>query len=108
MSFYLTDKSDLCICNSDVFVVTTYSDTRYLLLINTGAILESIIVAVIGARKGGFGYHGIEAAVVQIVVMIMVGAYSVLTTKVIRENTRKRFTEVAQEKQRLKIFWKKK
>ena len=28
----------------------------------------------------------------------MVGAYSVLTTKVIRENTRKRFTEVAQAK----------
>ena len=27
--------------------------------------------------------------------MIMVGANSVLTTKVIRENTRKRFTEVA-------------
>lgn len=96
--FYITDKSDLCICNSDDFVVTTYSDTRYLLLINTGAILESIIVAVIGATKGGFGYHGIEAAVVQIVVMIMVGAYSVLTTKVIRENTRKRFTEVAQAK----------
>ena len=78
-----------------IFVVTTYSDTRYLLLINTGAILECIIVVVIGATKGGFGYHGIEAAVVQIVVMIMVGAYSVLTTKVIRENTRKRFTEVA-------------
>lgn len=77
MSFYLTDKSDLCICNSDDFVVTTYSDTRYLLLINTGAILECIIVVVIGATKGGFGYHGIEAAVVQIVVMIMVGAYSV-------------------------------
>ena len=30
--------------------------------------------------------------------MIMVGAYSVLTTKVIRENTRKRFTEVEQAK----------
>ena len=81
-----------------IFVVTTYSDTRYLLLINTGTILESIIVVVIGATKGGFGYHGIEAAVVQIVVMIMVGANSVLTTKVIRENTRKRFTEVAQAK----------
>ena len=81
-----------------IFVVTIYSDTRYLLLINTGTILESIIVVVIGATKGGFGYHGIEAAVVQIVVMIMVGANSVLTTKVIRENTRKRFTEVAQAK----------
>ena len=78
-----------------IFVVTIYSDTRYLLLINTGTILESIIVVVIGATKGGFGYHGIEAAVVQIVVMIMVGANSVLTIKVIRENTRKRFTEVA-------------
>ena len=81
-----------------IFVVTTYSDTRYLLLINTGTILESIIVVVIGATKGGLGYHGIEAAVVQIVVMIMVGANSVLTTKVIRENARKRFTEVAQAK----------
>lgn len=81
-----------------IFVVTIYSDTRYLLLINTGTILESIIVVVIGATKGGFGYHGIEAAVVQIVVMIMVGANSVLTTKVICENTRKRFTEVAQAK----------
>ena len=81
-----------------IFVVTIYSDTRYLLLINTGTILESIIVVVIGATKGGFGYHGIEAAVVQIVVMIMVGANSVLTTKVIRENTKKRFTEVAQAK----------
>ena len=78
-----------------IFVVTIYSDTRYLLLINTGTILETFIVVVIGATKGGFGYHGIEAAVVQIVVMIMVGANSVLTTKVIRENTRKRFTEVA-------------
>lgn len=81
-----------------IYVVTIYSDTRYLLLINTGTILESIIVVVIGATKGGFGYHGIEAAVVQIVVMIMVGANSVLTTKVIRENARKRFTEVAQAK----------
>ena len=81
-----------------VFVVTIYSDTRFLLLINTGTILESFIVVVLGATKGGFGYHGIEAAVVQIVVMIMVGANSVLTTKVIRENTRKRFTEVAQAK----------
>lgn len=47
----------------------------------------------IGATKGGFGYHGIEAAVVQIVVMVLVGESSVLTTKVIRENTRKRFTD---------------
>lgn len=34
-----------------IFVVTIYSDTRYLLLINTGTILESIIVVVIGATK---------------------------------------------------------
>ena len=37
-----------------IFVVTIYSDTRYLLLINTGTILESIIVVVIGATKGRF------------------------------------------------------
>ena len=81
-----------------VFVVTTYSDIRYLLLINMGTILESIIVVVLGATKGGFGYHGIEAAIIQIVVMIMVCANSVFTLKVIRENTRRRFTEVAHAK----------
>ena len=81
-----------------VFVVTTYSDIRYLLLINMGTILESIIVVVLGATKGGFGYHGIEAAIIQIVVMIMVCANSVFTLKVIRENTRQRFTEVAHAK----------
>ncbi len=58
-----------------VFVVTIYSDIRYLLLINIGTILESIIV-----------------------VMIMVGANSVLTTRVIRQNTKQRFTEVAHAK----------
>ena len=52
----------------------------------------------LGATKGGFGYHGIEAAIVQIVVMIMVGANSVLTTRVIRQNTKQRFTEVAHAK----------
>ena len=75
-----------------VFVVTIYSDIRYLLLINIGTILESIIVVVLGATKGGFGYHGIEAAIIQIVVMIMVCANSFFTLKVIRENTRRRFT----------------
>ena len=81
-----------------VFVVTIYSDIRYLLLINIGTILESIIVVVLGATKGGFGYHGIEAAIIQIVVMIMVCANSFFTLKVIRENTRRRFTEVAHAK----------
>ena len=81
-----------------VFVVTIYSDIRYLLLINIGTILESIIVVVLGATKGGFGYHGIEAAIIQIVIMIMVCVNSVFTLKVIRENTRRRFTELAHAK----------
>ena len=38
-----------------VFVVTIYSDTRYLLLINTGTILESFIVVVLGRQKAVLG-----------------------------------------------------
>ena len=42
-----------------------FRNLRTVLLSSSVIVLESIIVVVIGATKGGFGYHGIEAAVVQ-------------------------------------------
>ena len=56
-----------------ILVVTLYNDARYSVMINVGTILESIIVVALGAKTGGFGYLGLEAATIQVVVMILVG-----------------------------------
>ena len=60
-----------------IMVVTLYNDVKYFILINVGTILESIIVVVLGARTGGFGYLGVEAGVIEITVMVMVGILSI-------------------------------
>ncbi len=70
-----------------IFVVTIYNDIRYLVMINTGTIIESILIVALGAGSGSFGYQGMDSAIIQVVVMIMVGAYSLITTKTLRENS---------------------
>ncbi len=70
-----------------VFVVTLYNDIRYLFMINVGTVLESIIVVILGATTGGFGYQGIDEAVIQIAVMLMVGGYSVYSASTLKANS---------------------
>ena len=49
-----------------ILVVTLYNDARYNVMINVGTILESILVVILGAKTGGFGYLGLEAATIQV------------------------------------------
>lgn len=69
-----------------IMVVTLYNDVKYFILINVGTILESIIVVVLGARTGGFGYLGVEAGVIEITVMVMVGILSIYTANTSDKN----------------------
>ena len=69
-----------------ILVVTLYNDAKYFIMINVGTILESIIVVLLGAKTGGFGYLGEEAAIIQVAAMIMVGILSVYTTKTSEKN----------------------
>lgn len=70
-----------------ILAVSVYNDTRYMILINTGTILESILVNVIGATTGKCAYSGIDAAIIQVVVMILIGIYSYSTAKTLGENS---------------------
>lgn len=77
-----------------VFVVSIYGDIKYLLMVNAGTILESILIVILGAVKGGFGYQGADSAIIQIVVMIMVGAYSIYTAKTLLENSNQKIEDI--------------
>lgn len=82
-----------------IFVVSIYNDIKYLLMINTGTILESILVVILGATKGGFGFQGIDSAIIQIVVMIMVGAYSIYTAKTLLENSSQKIEDISKSQE---------
>ena len=59
-----------------ILIVSVYNDVRYSIMINTGTVIESLLVGIIGAKTGRFGYAGSDSAIIQVVIMILVGIYS--------------------------------
>lgn len=86
-----------------ILVISVYNDIRYSLMINTGTILESIIVAVLGAQTGKFGYSGSDSAVIQVVIMILVGIFSFMASKAINENTVQKLENVSEAQNKTEL-----
>lgn len=84
-----------------VFVVSVFNDIRYQLLINAGTVLENLIVVVLGAVTGKFGYQGMDAAIIQMIVMGMVAAYSIFTTRTLKQNTDQRIEDISQSRRQM-------
>ena len=78
-----------------ILVVSVYSDTKYIILINIGTIIESILVNVLGATTGKFAYSGRDAAVIQVIVMILIGIYSYFTASTLNKNIRQQIKHVS-------------
>ena len=70
-----------------ILVVSVYNDTRYMLMINAGTILESILVNIIGATTGLCAFAGGDFAIIQVIIMIIIGVYAYFTAKTINENS---------------------
>lgn len=83
-----------------ILVVSVYNDTRYSIMINAGTILESFIVVVLGSRTGGFGFLGMDAGIIQIVVMILVGIYSIMMANTLNKNVKQRVRNVEEAQSR--------
>ncbi len=89
-----------------VFVVSIYNDIKYLVMINIGTVIESILIVALGAKSGGFGYQGMDAAIIQIVVMIMVGVYSIITTKTLKDNSDQKIEDISKSQQQTELLLK--
>lgn len=77
-----------------LLVIPVYNDIRYSVLINIGTVLESFIVVIVGAKTGKFGYHNEDSGIIQIVIMILVAIYSVLTAKTLNENSKQKVASI--------------
>lgn len=78
-----------------IFVMTIYTDVSFLIKLNIGTILESIIVTIAGAKTGMFGYQGRDSAVIQVVIMILVGVYSIITVRTLKQNSSQKLEEIS-------------
>ena len=87
-----------------VFVVAVYNDIKYQLMINIGTVLENLAVVALGAATGKFGYQGVDAAVIQMVVICMVALYSAFTTRTLKANSDQRIGDISQSRQQAEVL----
>lgn len=83
-----------------VMVISVYNDVMYSLKINIGTILESILIVAIGANTGKLGYAGVDSAIIQIVIMVMVGIHSCITSMTLNANSKQKLDNIMEAQQK--------
>lgn len=77
-----------------ILVVSVYNDVRYSIMINTGTVIESLLVGIIGAKTGRFGYAGSDSAIIQVIIMVLVGVYSIMAAQTSQKNTEQKVDRI--------------
>ena len=78
-----------------MFAVMPYHDVKAFALINVGTVVENILVVLLGATQGGFGYLGQDAGFIQISVMILLCFTSIYATVSNQKNTNENIESIA-------------
>lgn len=87
-----------------LMVISIYNDIKYSIKINAGVIIECLVVSIIGEQNGSFGYLGSDAAIIEVVVVILVGIYSVMTAKTLNQNSEQKVMRVAEAQNRAELL----
>lgn len=88
-----------------ILIISVYNDTRYSLFINVGSVLVNLILVILGARTGKFGYTGADSAIIQITIMLIVGFFSYYTSKTLNQNLTQKLNDAKEsEAKTQKLF----
>lgn len=80
-----------------LLVMMVYNDVRYSIFLNATVIIESIILVALDSKTGQFNYGSNDAMVVQIVSVILISVYCILTANTLDKNNRKKLQTLADE-----------
>lgn len=83
-----------------ILVISVYNDVKYSITINLVILLESIILVAVGANTGKLGYAGADSAIIQIVIVILIGIYSYLTSKTLNANNSQKIYNIKEAQQK--------
>lgn len=70
-----------------IVMITIFNDSKYSIKINTGTVILSIITAIGGAKSGLLGYEGADDAILQVIIMILVAAFSIYSARTSHANS---------------------
>lgn len=83
-----------------LLAVSIYGDVRYCLLINTGILIEIILLVAIGLSTGRYGYTSANDGLIQIIVMLTFAIDSYYTTRTLNRNMEARLQRTQASKER--------
>lgn len=78
-----------------VIVISIFNDAKFSLLINAGIVIEIMIMIAIGATTGKLGYAGQDSATIQLVIMILIGFFSYMTSNTLHANAQQKIDNIA-------------
>lgn len=86
-----------------ILVASLYNDAKYSLLINTITVLENIVVAILGANTGKFGYTNRDSAILQVIIMILITLYSFFTARTLTRNMNQKVEKVTEAQNKTEL-----
>lgn len=82
-----------------ILMISVFNDSKTSIQISFGTIILNILIVVMGAKTGKFGYEGIVDAGLQLVVMILISFFSIFSAKTSQANSSEQIRD-AQEAQK--------
>ena len=69
-----------------ILVTSLYNNKKFSLLVNSGVVIETIIMAVIGVNFGRYAYPDSDAAIIHVIFVILIAVYSYITSAALNSN----------------------
>lgn len=70
-----------------ILIVSIFNDAAYTIKINLGTIILCIVLGVMGAYTGNYGFEGIDDVILMIAIMVLVACFSVYASKTSFKNS---------------------
>lgn len=83
-----------------ILVISVYNDFSYALKINIGCVILNVIQVVIGAKTNSLGFTNLAGAEIQIVLIIVMGCFSVALSTVLNKNNADKLNVISEQKDR--------
>lgn len=77
-----------------ILVISVYNDKKYSLMVNSGVVIEVIILAAVGLNKGMYSYPDSDTAAIHIIFVTLTAIYSYITSSTLSSNEKKRLNDI--------------
>ena len=77
-----------------IVVISVYNDKAYALKVNIGVVIENLLVVILGATTGRFGFRDMSSGVIQILAVLLFCAYSYIAAATSETNSREKLQQV--------------